>query len=1152
MGLKLVSINARGLRSPSKRKHLLERLKSREVDICCIQETRFDSNFRESILSEVYEPFSACFDGRSRGVSWLFSRNLHASCSLVFSDPTGRLCVVDATIEGRAFRFIGVYGPNATSELPDFFRRIEPYVTSSRRVVLTGDWNAVLDPRVDRGEGSRATNNLDAKHFRDFVERFDLVDKHREEHPDKVEWTWTGRGASGRQLSSYIDRVLVRRVDVDFIEGPSFESIEGSDHRMIYVGLNLDRIKVRRSGYWKLNASLLEDKEFISQLELTVKRELTGAVIGNRWWGRLKDRIRSFATDYSRRLKLDKLAEQRLLEDRIDRAVREGDSIATNIARAELALSNNKKYQAQVVRARLKRMSCEAANMARELRAEELRAANHRQIASVTSPDGHRRITNKDICKEFCDYYQKLFTREPGLSSAQFDTYLADFPRLEDTEAAGCEGRITEEEIWQALKSVGLEKTPGIDGLPYEVYLRLSPMLVPLLETIYNNWMRQGSIPRRFTQGVVKLLCKNKRGGDGISNFRPLTMLNTDLKILAKILADRLQTALPSLIAPEQSCAVKGRTIQDSLHMIRTIVEKVDKAALINLDQSKAFDRVDHGFLEAVLSAAGFGVTFRSWIRLLYASPGVMVEVNGVRSKPFSLSRSIRQGCPLSPLLYILALEPFLCKLRANPVLCGVTLTGAVNTVKYTAYADDVTIFVTSRAEAEQVSIEIGKYEMVTGARINRDKSVGLRLGAWKGCALPGPFSWTDGPCKILGVWFGPDLQLEKNWSEILEKVVATAGLWSRRRLSLKGRAEVCISYIYPLILYRLSVLPIPSTLLIQLERALFQFIWGKRAPMVRRDICCLHPSEGGLGVPSVETRRHTLRLRFLGRAISEHDESGEFWKEDAKKAFPALRSVHSENGEAYRLPRKECSFYRECRYALKVLSRLQLGLTADRPPSRKALYQMLVRGAVRDDLIGKLGLTKAEGRLLWPWAPGLRSLNNDEASLTWLVIRGALWVGKRLKKAGLATPPVCVRCRGEEESLVHAFFTCPVVKPLLKLLEGFMVRMQNGKSFTLDVRAVLNNVVTSLDRNKLYVLLCLLGVVRVVIWTTRKEEHYGGESFSSQALVAFYKHQIKVKIRSERKRLSSLVFNERWVKLSRLCRVKGADLEFMLETVGT
>ena len=209
---------------------------------------------------------------------------------------------------------------------------------------------------------------------------------------------------------------------------------------------------------------------------------------------------------------------------------------------------------------------------------------------------------------------------------------------------------------------------------------------------------------------------------------------------------------------------MKGRTIQDNLHLVRTIVEKVDgNAAQINLDQSKAFDRVDHCFLEAVLSAVGFGRHFRSWIRLLYASLGVMVEVNGVRSESFTLTRSIRQSCPLSSMLYILALEPFLRKLKANPVLRGLTLPGSSEVARNTAYADYVSVLVTSNAEVEEVSKEIGRYEAVTGAKINREKSVGLQLGSWKGCALPGHFIWKDDPCKILGVWFGPDLQLEKN-----------------------------------------------------------------------------------------------------------------------------------------------------------------------------------------------------------------------------------------------------------------------------------------------------------------------------------------------------------------------------------------------------
>ena len=299
MDLRLASLNGRGLRSDSKRSQLLLYLQRRGIDICCLQETHFDSNFYEGILARDYLSFSACFDSRSRGVTWLVSRRLDASCALVLSDPAGRLCVLDVTIKGKVFRLIGVYGPNATSELPAFFRRIEPYVVPSKRVILVGDWNAVLDPNLDRGATSAGTNPLDARYFREFVQQLDLVDKFRERHPNKIVWTWTGRGASA-QLYSYLDRVLVKRVDLDYLGGPSFEPFKNSDHKFLCVSIKLDKARRRMSGYWKFNLSLLAEADFRNQLELTIKRELTGAIMGNRWWANLKDSIRSFAADYSR------------------------------------------------------------------------------------------------------------------------------------------------------------------------------------------------------------------------------------------------------------------------------------------------------------------------------------------------------------------------------------------------------------------------------------------------------------------------------------------------------------------------------------------------------------------------------------------------------------------------------------------------------------------------------------------------------------------------------------------------------------------------------------------------------------------------------------------------------------------------------------
>ena len=202
---------------------------------------------------------------------------------------------------------------------------------------------------------------------------------------------------------------------------------------------------------------------------------------------------------------------------------------------------------------------------------------------------------------------------------------------------------------------------------------------------------------------------------------------------------------------------MKGGSIQDSLHMVRTIVDKVKgNAALINLDQSQAFDRVDQ---------------FRASLSQLDSSPLCVPRCDGGSERgqveTLHLNSLDSPWFPLLPMLYVLALELFLRELKVNPVLRDLISPYSTEVARYTAYPDGVSVLVTRSAEVVEVSKEIGRHEVVTGSKINCEKSVGLRLGAWKNSALPCPFFWKDTPCKVLGVWFGPVLQLKKNWSEV-------------------------------------------------------------------------------------------------------------------------------------------------------------------------------------------------------------------------------------------------------------------------------------------------------------------------------------------------------------------------------------------------
>ena len=158
-------------------------------------------------------------------------------------------------------------------------------------------------------------------------------------------------------------------------------------------------------------------------------------------------------------------------------------------------------------------------------------------------------------------------------------------------------------------------------------------------------------------------------------------------------------------------------------------------------------------------------------------------------------------------------MEPLLRRLRddgANPALHGVSFDGRLTT-RVSALAN-ITVFVSRHLDIKAVKKAVGEYERIAGVKVNFDKSESLRLGAWRGNdTVPGPFRWSDGPVRILGVWFGSDLQLERNWSEVQGKVDAQVGTWLSRRLSLKGRVAECAMFVFPLILYHLALLPLPK-----------------------------------------------------------------------------------------------------------------------------------------------------------------------------------------------------------------------------------------------------------------------------------------------------------------------------------------------------
>jgi hypothetical protein len=221
-----------------------------------------------------------------------------------------------------------------------------------------------------------------------------------------------------------------------------------------------------------------------------------------------------------------------------------------------------------------------------------------------------------------------------------------------------------------------------------------------------------------------------------MKNWRPITLLNVDYKIATRCISGRLLKVISSVVSDDQTCGIPGRFIGCNVASIRDIVHYAAVGdipmGLLSLDQEKAFDRVDWSFMHRTLSSMGFGPSLCGWVRLFYTGVSSAVLVNGYISEFFDLSRGVRQGCPLSALLYVLTAEVLACNIRACYRNRGVSLpSDPSQQAKISQYADD-TVIICTTDDSVVASFEVyAQYEKASGARINASKSKGLWLGPW-------------------------------------------------------------------------------------------------------------------------------------------------------------------------------------------------------------------------------------------------------------------------------------------------------------------------------------------------------------------------------------------------------------------------------------
>lgn len=250
-------------------------------------------------------------------------------------------------------------------------------------------------------------------------------------------------------------------------------------------------------------------------------------------------------------------------------------------------------------------------------------------------------------------------------------------------------------------------------------------LLSPLLCSVLSESRSQGSLLPSFSEACITLIAKKGKDPTECGSYRPISLLNTDAKILAKVFAHRLENTLPTIISKDQTGFIKGRQSYFNIRRLFNIVysasEKVPEC-VVSLDAEKAFDRVEWVYLLNVLNKFGFGPKFTSWIKLLYLHPTPSIRTNSQRSRPFNLHRGTRQGCPLSPMLFDMAIEPLATALRSCKDISGVWRGHTEH--KVSLYADDLLLFISyPTVSLPPVLSLLNQFGKLSGYKLNLNKS---------------------------------------------------------------------------------------------------------------------------------------------------------------------------------------------------------------------------------------------------------------------------------------------------------------------------------------------------------------------------------------------------------------------------------------------
>lgn len=878
------SLNVQGLGDNTKRREVFKYFKDLNKDIIFVQESHCTSE-KEKLWSSEWGRKIWCAHGTSaaRGVMVLLKRNLPlevVECNQLFD---GRVIMLTVKIDEALYVLVNVYGPNEDN--PHFYVQLFEEIEKLDVVdlLIVGDLNATLNYKLDTRGCTSDSHSKKREIINSYMDLQEMSDIWRDRNPDKYQFS--SKRNDDKRITSRLDYFLISKGLINRVTKTDINPGFRSDHCRVDLNLDLSSSK-RGKGVWRFNNLLLHDKEFVSQMNVLIDQYNWGVktnITPAQEWEFLKLEITTLASEFARNRAKGKSQLIEMLENKIkklDEKLLELDDcdqrnlIKKSVKRTREFLENEyaEKAAKAIFRSKSKYYN-EGEKNSKYFFNLERRNFEAKVIKSLKTKDENIIRDPKSILRAQARHFKNLYSHDESQDRPlPFHNHTEH--KLNDEDALATNAEISLDEISNALMQLENSKTPGIDGLPVEFYKFFWNRLKLVVFRALRFALETGTLHRSARRGLITLIPKKEKDLQWLDNWRPITLLNTDYKILSKTLALRMKNKLPFLINEDQSGFMQDRNISHNIRKIIDIIQIAEQrklqAILISIDFYKCFDSLTFKGIDGALKFFNFGTEFRRYVQILLKGTQSCTMNNGYISDWFYQNKGTKQGCCISAFLAVCCLEVFAHQIRNNDKIKGIT----INDVEYKLiqFADDLNLpLLFDHETLYEVENTLDSFEMTMGLKVNYNKTSIYRIGSLKDSNARiytgKPFHWTNNAIKILGINIDHDFIAAQrvNLYSILDKANNVCKLWAHRQLSLIGKVTVINSLIGSLFVYKLSALDLLTQKRIKsIEAGIKKFLWNGKRPKMKLETLCKDRESGGLRLVDINKKDIALKAQWV------------------------------------------------------------------------------------------------------------------------------------------------------------------------------------------------------------------------------------------------------------------------------------------------